>query len=84
MKSNDILYNNEISFHVRPASLFVNKAKEFMCDVKIKKGTNIVDGKKLMKILMLEIEKGDFIQIIAEGIDEDKAIDELSKIVSVC
>lgn len=82
MKCNEIVFNSENAFHVRPASVFVNKAKEFECDVKIQKGTSIVDGKKLMKILMLEIVKGDLVQIITEGIDEDKAIDELSKRVS--
>jgi phosphotransferase system HPr (HPr) family protein len=82
MKYKDIIYTNEISFHVRPASVFVNKAKEYDCEVKINKGSDSIDGKKLMKILMLEIKKGDTIQITTEGVDEEKAIEELSEIVT--
>jgi len=81
MKSISITVKSELGFHVRPASVFVNKAKEFKSDIKIKKGEVEIDGTKLMKILFLEIEKDDNIELTVDGIDEDIAVEELAKII---
>ncbi|MGC8987538.1 HPr family phosphocarrier protein, partial [Infirmifilum sp.] len=39
------------------------------------------DSKNILQILSLGIDMGDEIELIAEGPDEDKAVEELSKLI---
>ncbi len=75
---------NATGLHARPASAFVNLAKGFECDVTIKdvdKGTDPVNAKSIMKILAAGLSTGTTVEVICDGADEEKALEELIALI---
>lgn len=65
----------------RQAALFVQEANRFLADLFLKKEERQVNAKSIMGIMSLAIARGTTITLIAEGIDEDKALDALAALV---
>lgn len=72
---------NRLGLHARASSKFVELAKAFVSDIKVKKNGEIVDGKSILGLLMLAASFGEEIEIIIEGPDEKRAIKSLLKLV---
>jgi len=72
---------NETGLHARPASQFVEKASRFKSRVFIEKDGRKVDAKSIIGVLGLGAGKGSIVKIIAEGDDEQEAVDELVKLL---
>ncbi len=72
---------NKVGLHARPASLFVQAAKKFKSQIKVKKDGNEVDAKSILGVLSLGAECGHTITITAEGPDAEEAINELVSLV---
>ena len=77
-----IVIKNKLGLHARPAALFVQIANKFDSDIVVKKGSQEVNGKSIMGILMLAAGKGSAICIKIEGEDAQKALTELEKVLS--
>ena len=83
MIEKDITVNNQTGLHMRPATIFVETARKFPnCDIFVKKGKIQVNGKSLIGLVKLGIEKGETITLILNGEDEEKAHSALSYILS--
>lgn len=65
----------------RPAALFVQEASRFSADVFIEKGGKKVNAKSIMGLMSLAINSGADITLIAEGSDEQEALDALTEYV---
>ncbi|MBN1586959.1 MAG: HPr family phosphocarrier protein [Candidatus Omnitrophica bacterium] len=76
-----VVIHNEEGLHARPAALFVKVAKKFDASVSVRRGSQRVNGKSIMGILMLGAGKGAKITIEVEGIDAEEALEELIVIV---
>ena len=76
-----ITIKNKSGLHARPASLFVQIANKYDCDIMVRKGRQKVNGKSIMGILMLAAEKGSKIAIIAEGNGSKEAVGELQRLL---
>lgn len=74
---------HEKGLHARPASVFVQTAAEFDCDVKVgtPDGEAAVDAKSSIGVISLGVEPGDEIVITAEGEDSEVAVDRLVELV---
>jgi phosphotransferase system HPr (HPr) family protein len=81
MVQKDAIVRNKIGLHARPAALFVQLANKFSSDIFIKKEAKQINGKSIMGIMALGIAKNDTITIIADGPDEEEAIDVLSEFI---
>ncbi len=81
MKQKEIVIKNKTGLHARPASEFVKAAYNFKSNIIVKKGEIEINGKSIMGILTLAASYNTRIIIIADGEDEDKAIEVLSKIL---
>ena len=77
-----IIIKSKLGLHARPAATFVQMANKFDCDILVKKGSQEVNGKSIMGILMLAAGKGSKILLRAEGPDSARAIAELEKLLS--
>jgi phosphotransferase system HPr (HPr) family protein len=77
-----IIVRNKQGLHARPAALFVQIANKFDSHITVRRDKEKINGKSIMGILMLGVEKGSEIIIEAEGMDASLAILELEKIVS--
>jgi phosphocarrier protein len=76
-----VIVNNKAGLHAKPASLFVQKANEFKSEIYIKKETTRVNAKSIMGVMILAVQKGDEIQIEANGDDEKRAIEQLKQMI---
>lgn len=77
----EVVINNQVGLHARPATFFIQKANEFKCSIWIEKDERRVNAKSLLGVLSLGIVKGMSINIIADGVDENAAIDTLTALV---
>jgi phosphocarrier protein FPr len=68
--------------HARPATNFVELAKGFKADIHVGFNGQVADGKSLVSLLRLGIEGGKTIRIMAEGPDEDTALQQLKEAVA--
>jgi catabolite repression HPr-like protein len=67
--------NNGLQAQV--ASEFVRKASSFNSDINILKEGRLIAGKSIMGVMCLAVRRGEEITLIADGIDENKAIEDL-------
>ena len=84
MYSKETIIKNPSGLHARPASEFVQKAKEFKSKINIQHtgdDSQIGNAKSMIKLLALCFSQGDSITISAEGDDETAAVDALVSIV---
>ncbi|MDV6236976.1 HPr family phosphocarrier protein [Leptospira ellisii] len=73
---------NGTGMHARPASVFVNCASKFPCDITVIKEDVEVNGKSIMGLMMLALAPGNEFRIQASGEKEDEALDALTNIVN--
>ena len=77
----DVMVQNQVGLHARPATFFIQKANEFKSSIWIEKEERRVNAKCLLGILSLGIVGGTAIRIIADGADEQVAVDSLVELV---
>ncbi len=81
MSEIEITVKNETGLHSRPADLFVRTAKMFASDISVAKGEKSANAKTILKVILLNVSQNDTVRISADGPDEDKAIEELRKLI---
>ena len=72
-----IVISNKDGLHARPAALFVQIANKFNSDIILRKGTQEVNGKSIMGIMMLAAECGSKVHLKINGDDAEVAMKEL-------
>jgi catabolite repression HPr-like protein len=65
----------------RPAALFVQEANRFSADIYLEKDGKKVNAKSIMGLMSLAIGPGSVITLIADGSDEEEAIEALTNYV---
>ncbi|PKM95004.1 MAG: HPr family phosphocarrier protein [Firmicutes bacterium HGW-Firmicutes-1] len=84
MKKITIKLQNEEGLHARPANLFSKAAMKFKCDIQLLKNgdTNkVFNPKSILSILSMGAAKGDELTVIANGEDEDEAINKINDLI---
>ncbi len=81
MISKEVVINNQVGLHARPATFFIQKANEFKSSIWVEKEERRVNAKSLLGVLSLGIVKGTAVKIIADGVDEEEAIETLSALI---
>lgn len=77
----EVVVQNQVGLHARPATFFIQKANEFKSSIWVEKDERRVNAKSLLGVLSLGIMGGTEIRIIAGGPDEKTAVEELVKLV---
>jgi phosphocarrier protein HPr len=77
----DVVVQNQVGLHARPATFFIQKANEFKSSIWVEKEERRVNAKSLLGILSLGIVGGTTIRIIADGPDEEVAVKGLVDLV---
>lgn len=65
----------------RPAALFVQEANRFSSDIFLEKDGKKVNAKSIMGLMSLALGSGALINLIAEGNDEEEAVEALHEFV---
>ena len=77
----DFVVQNQVGLHARPATFFIQKANEFKSSIWVEKEERRVNAKSLLGVLSLGIVGGTSIRIIADGTDEEAAVEGLVSLV---
>ncbi len=77
----DVVINNQVGLHARPATFFIQKANEFKSSVWVEKEDRRVNAKSLLGVLSLGIVGGTKIRIIVDGSDEEACMNALVDLV---
>lgn len=81
MISKDVTIQNSVGLHARPATFFIQKANSYKSSIWVEKGDRRVNAKSLLGVLSLGIPKGTGITIIADGADEQEALEGLVNLI---
>ncbi len=76
-----VVIKNESGLHARPAGLLVKKASEFKSDIEIEFNGKKINGKSIMGIMSLGLDKNSEIKIIANGDDAEGAVNALAELI---
>lgn len=79
--SKELVILNKLGIHARPAALFVKTANRFESDIYVEKGSEKVNGKSIMGLLMLTAGPGTKLIIHANGPDAHAALGELEALI---
>ena len=77
----EVFVKNQVGLHARPATFFIQKANEYKSSIWVEKEERRVNAKSLLGVLSLGIVGGIPIRIIADGPDEEQAVEGLVKLV---
>ena len=77
----DVTVQDQVGLHARPATFFIQKANSYKSSIWVEKDDRRVNAKSLLGVLSLGIAKGMTVTLIADGQDEDNALDGLSTLI---
>ncbi len=83
MINKEFIIKNEIGLHARPAALFVQTTNKFLSDIMIKKADKTINAKSIMGVMAIGIAKGETIEIIIDGADEENAIQAIDELINI-
>ncbi len=81
MLSRDVTIVNSMGLHARPATFFVQNAHKYKSTVWVESGDRKVNAKSLLGVLSLGIAKGMTVTLIADGYDEEEALEGLAELI---
>ena len=76
----DIAIINKLGLHARAAAKLVHTASKYSSDIKLKKGSEEVDAKSILGILLLAAGKGSTVTVTASGTDESEALASIEQL----
>ncbi|QYK50007.1 MAG: HPr family phosphocarrier protein [Anaerolineales bacterium] len=82
MKAIELIIQNEVGLHARPATLFVKTAQKHEAEIIVTFDGKQVSAKSLLGLLTLAVTKGSVISVSADGADADAALAALSELVA--
>jgi phosphocarrier protein len=71
---------NRAGVHARPSALLVQTTKNFKSNIYIEKSNDRINAKSIMGIITLGASYGTELKIIAEGEDEETAVETISRL----
>ena len=72
---------NKLGLHARAATKLVQLASRFPCDIVIRRAGQSANAKSVMGVLLLCGSKGTKLDVEARGVDADKAVSEIGKLI---
>ena len=81
MYMKDVKVQNKIGLHARPATFFIQKANEYKSAIWVEREERRVNAKSLLGVLSLGSVGGASIRILADGPDEQDAVNGLVQLI---
>ena len=82
MQKKKIAIINKLGLHARAAAKLVHTASEYESDITIRCKDKESNGKSIMGIMMLAASKGNTIEVVASGKDEEQAITAIETLIT--
>ena len=80
--SADVVVEGASGLHARPATFFVDVAKGFQAEVRVRHDGKVVNGKSLASLLSLGADAGSTLTLLTSGPDEQEALRALQDAVA--
>ena len=81
MVSKDVTIINSVGLHARPATYFIKEANTYQSSIWVECGDRRANAKSLLGVLSLGITKDTTVTIIADGPDEEQALEGLETLI---
>ncbi len=81
MTTKEIKIINAVGLHARPATFFIQKANSYKSSIWIERDDRKINAKSLLGVLSLAIVKDMTVTLIADGPDEEDAVNGLAALV---
>ncbi len=81
MVSQKATIKNPTGLHLRPAGLFCKTAVQFQSKITFRYKDTTANAKSVLSVLGACIKKGDEIELVCEGEDEEQALAEMIRII---
>ncbi len=78
MTTKKVTIKNRAGIHARPAALIVNTANQYDSEIYLEKDDMRINGKSIMGIITLGAGYNSDIAVIADGDDEDEAVEAIT------
>ena len=82
MNEKQVTVSNRTGLHTRPSALIVQMAAKFKSDIFLIRDGFMINAKSIIGVMTLTAEKGCKLTVRAEGPDEDKAVNEITGLIS--
>ncbi|MFK8079255.1 MAG: HPr family phosphocarrier protein [Granulosicoccus sp.] len=82
MISRELLIINKLGLHARAAAKLVKLSSSFESSIDIEKDGQRVNSKSIMGVMMLAASCGTHVTIMAEGQDQDEAIEAITDLIN--
>lgn len=79
MKKTNVVIENETGLHARPATELAKLAMKYRCSITLIANGKMIDAKSPLMIMSAGIKSKTEIEIICDGENEDKALEEVKK-----
>ena len=76
----ELVVQNKMGIHARPAAMIVRITNKFKADVFVEKEEEQVNGKSIMGLMMLAAGKGSKVKFLASGDDAAPMLNELEQL----
>ncbi len=77
MPERNLVIQDEVGLHARPAALFAREANKFSSDIRVTMGEKRANAKSILDVLSLDAGQNAEIKISAEGDDAERALGAL-------
>ena len=81
MKTTQVVISNKLGLHARAAAKLVQLSNQFHSQITLQKEDEQADAKSIMEVLMLAGTKDTRLEIVAEGSDEETALEEVRRLI---
>ncbi|MDR2597133.1 MAG: HPr family phosphocarrier protein [Treponema sp.] len=75
-----ITVSNRAGIHARPSAILVQTTKNFKSNIYMEKNNDRINAKSIMGIITLGASYGTVLKIIADGEDEEDAVDTIVRL----
>lgn len=72
MLKTEITIINKLGLHARASAKFVSTANKFQSHIEVIKGSQTINGKSIMGVMLLAATQGTLITLIIDGPDEEE------------
>ena len=77
MQKTNVIIKNETGLHARPATELAKLAMKYRCSIALIVNGKMIDAKSPLMIMSAGIKSNTEIEIICDGENEDKALEEV-------
>ncbi|NWN91320.1 HPr family phosphocarrier protein [Marinobacter adhaerens] len=77
-----IVIINKLGLHARATAKLVATASEFESSITLRNNGREANAKNIMQVMMLAASQGTNMELVADGPDEEQAVDALTELIN--